>query len=133
MKANIIVGLVFVFVAILLGILSYKDVLGDGWLDRADKVASIVSLLIAIVAFINPFDGLPIGSRIQNAIIGDGSSGVITQVGDGSQVTVGDTTTTAEQRSIDALERVKSELLNNFSSLAIQIDTIKNQPPEPLN
>jgi hypothetical protein len=131
MKTNVIVGLVFVFIAILLGILSYKDILGDGWLDRADKVASIVSLLIAIVAFINPFDGLPIGSRSQNATISDGSSGVITQVGDGSQVTVGDTTTTAEQRSIDALDRVKSELLDNFSSLAVQIDTVKNQPPEP--
>jgi len=129
-RTNVIVGLIFVFVAVLLGILSYKDVLGDGWLDRADKVASIVSLLIAIVAFINPFDDLPIGSRSQNATISDGSSGVIAQGGDNSQITVGDTTTTAEQRSIDALERVKSELLNNFSSLALQIDTIKNQPPE---
>lgn len=131
MKTNITVGLVFVSIAILLGILSYKDILGDGWLDRADKVASIVSLLIAIVAFVNPFDRLPIGSRAQNATISDGSSGVIAQGRDNSQITVGDTTTTAEQRFIDALERVKNELLSNFSNLAIQINTIEKQPPEP--
>jgi hypothetical protein len=132
MRINTVVGFIFVLIAILLGFLSYKDVLGDGWLDRADKVASIVSLLVAIVAFINPFDGLTAGSRSQNSTIGDGSSGnIVAQGGDGSQVTVGDTTTTAEKRSIDALERVKSELLDNFRSLALQIDTTQDQSPKP--
>lgn len=132
MKTNILVSIVFVMVAIILGFLSYKRVLGDGWLDRADKVASITSLLIAIVAFINPFGGGETASRSQSINIGDGSSGnAIAQSGDNSPVTIGDTTTNAQKRSVDALERVKSELLDNFNNLAVQISTMEQQPPKP--
>jgi hypothetical protein len=131
MKTNILVSIVFVITAIVLGFLSYKKVLGDGWLDRADKVASITSFAIAIIAFANPFGGETAASRAQNVTIGRDSNGSnIVQSGDNSQITIGDTTTTAQKRSVDALERVKSELLDNFNNLALQIRTLEQQPPE---
>jgi hypothetical protein len=130
MKTNILVSIVFVITAIVLGFLSYKKVLGDGWLDRADKVASITSLAIAIIAFANPFGGQATASRRQNMTVGDSNGSNIVQSGDNSQVTIGDTTTTAQKRSVDALERVKTELLDNFNNLALQIRTLEQQPPE---
>ncbi|MGB3790383.1 MAG: PDZ domain-containing protein [Phormidesmis sp.] len=130
MKPNILIGIGFAFLSILLGFLSYKKVLGDGWLDRADKVASIVSLLIAIISVAGIFAGQNDTSDAASIKIGgDNTNSPITQ-GDNNQVTIGDTTATAEQRSINALERVKSELLSNFTDLAVQVDTIKSQPPE---
>ena len=129
MKTNILVSILFVIAAVVLGFLSYKKVLGDGWLDRVDKVASIVSLLIAIVAFANPFGSEATSSRDQNANI-SGSNNTLAQSGDNSPVTIGDTTTNAQKRSVDALEEVKRELLDNFSNLALQIRTIEEQPPE---
>jgi len=129
MKPNILIGIGFAFLSILLGFLSYKKVLGDGWLDRADKVASIVSLLIAIISVAGIFTGQNDTSNAASIKIGgDNTNSPITQ-GDNNQVTIGDTTATAEQRSINALERVKSELLSNFTDLAVQVDTIKSQPP----
>lgn len=130
MKPNILIGIGFAFLSILLGFLSYKKVLGDGWLDRADKVASIVSLLIAIISVSRIFTGQNDTSNAASIEIGrDNTNSPITQ-GDNNQVTIGDTTATAEQRSINALKRVKSELLSNFTDLAVQVDTIKSQPPE---
>lgn len=131
MKTNILISIAFVLMAIVLGFLSYKKVLGDGWLDRADKIASISSLVIAIVAFVNPFSSDASASRSQSVAIGGDSNGsTIAVAGDNSPVTIGDTTTTAQKRSIDALERVKSELLDNFNHLALQIKTIEEQPPK---
>ena len=129
MKTNILVSIIFMIAAVVLGFLSYKKVLGDGWLDRADKVASITSLLIAVVAFANPFGSEATISRNQNASI-NGNNNTTAQSGDNSPVTIGDTTTTAQKRAVDALEEVKRELLDNFSNLAVQIRTIEEQPPE---
>jgi hypothetical protein len=50
------IGVVFFMVACLLFFLSRKGILEKGWLDEADKIASIVALLVAIMAFIDPLN-----------------------------------------------------------------------------
>ena len=129
MKTSTIFGIFFAVLAIFLGFLSYKKVLGDNWLDRADKVASITSLVVSVIAFaLSSSDSATLGSR--KITIGRDSNNSVLNQGDGNTITYGDTTTTAEKRSVDALERIKSELLDNFRNLALQIETIESQPPE---
>ena len=129
MKTSTIFGIFFAVLAIFLGFLSYKKVLGDNWLDRADKVASITSLVVSVIAFaLSSSDSATLGSR--KITIGRDSNNSVLNQGDGNTITYGDTTTTAEKRSVDALERIKSELLDNFRNLALQIETIESQPPK---
>ncbi|MFK8185355.1 MAG: hypothetical protein AB8B99_18425 [Phormidesmis sp.] len=130
MKPNILIGIGFAFLSILLGYLSYRKVLGDGWLDRADKVASIVSLLLAIISVSGILNGQSRATDAASVSIGGNNTNSPVTQGNNNQVTVGDTTVTAEQRSINALERVKSELLSNFTDLAVQIDSLKSQSPK---
>ena len=56
MKANTVIGVVFFLAACLLFFLSRKGILENGWLDEADKIASIIALLVAIMAFMNPLN-----------------------------------------------------------------------------
>lgn len=128
MKANTIIGLFFIAISIILLYLSVSGRLGDGWLDRADKVASVTSLIVAIIAFINPFSNnasldsqrVDVGNDNRQINIGQAKNG---------SVTIGDTTTSAEQRAQAALDQVRSELLDNFSDLATLIQAIKSSAP----
>ncbi|MFK8186555.1 MAG: hypothetical protein AB8B99_24515 [Phormidesmis sp.] len=130
MRMDIVIGIGFAFLAILLGFLSYKKVLGDGWLDRADKVASVVSFIIAISSVFGFFSNRENTSSATGIRIGGNSNNSAITQGNNNSVTVGDITTTAENRSIAALERVKSELISNFGSLSVQIETIQVQAPQ---
>jgi hypothetical protein len=51
-KYNIAIGIGFVILAVVLAIISRKRFLGNGWLNQADKIASILSLIVALAAFI---------------------------------------------------------------------------------
>jgi hypothetical protein len=128
MKPNIIIGIGLVLLAVILAYLSRKQVFGDGWLDKADKIASIMSLIVAIVAFINPFARNEVGSA-QQATVGNNNGNITIGQSRTGDVTIGDTTTSAQQRADTALSRVKVELLANFRSLALLIKAIEDEPP----
>lgn len=130
MKPNLIISVGFIVLAAVLIYLSFTNKLGNGWLDKVDKVASVVSLVIAIVAFINPFsdDGK---ASDQQVTVGNNNRQVnIGQAQDGSSVTIGDTSTSADQRSDTAAEQINAEVLRNFSQLAILIQMVEGLPPE---
>ncbi len=135
MEANVVVGVIFVILAVSLFLLSLKGALGDGWLDRADKVASVVALLVAIVAFVNPFDRsdelkkTAVQSQ-QNISIGNNSQGNLVGQSNSGDVTIGDTSTSAKKRAEVAFVRIKAEVLNNFRTLALTIQAIVTHPPE---
>lgn len=128
MKPNVIVGMGFAILAVILAYLSYKGVLKTTWLDKADKIASFVAMVIAIIAFINPFSDnqsrpsqqVTIGNSNRDINIGQSQTG---------DVHIGDTSTSAKQRAEAGIVRVKSELLSNFSNLAILISTVENRSP----
>lgn len=131
MKLNLVIGFGFIALAAVLIYLSITNRLGEGWLDRADKVASVVSLAIAIVAFINPFSDGGKASD-QQVTVGDHTSGQINigQARDGSSVTIGNTSTSANQRAEIAAEQVNAEILRNFSQFAGLIQMVEGLPPE---
>lgn len=124
MKTNIVIGIGFISLAVFLTYLNVTNKLEDSWLDRIDKIASIVSLAIAVVSFANPFSNeSELGS--QSVTIGRNNRQVnIGQTLNGS-VIIGDTSTSAEQRANIASQRIRSELLNNFNSLSNLIQTIE--------
>lgn len=130
MKLNLIIGFSFIVLAGVLLTLSLTNRLGNGWLGQADKVASIVSFVIAVVAFINPFSGVE-KSGSQNVTIGDGNRQVQVGQSQNGDVTFGDTSTSAERRADNAADQIKAENLRNFSELAVLIQTIEGMPPEP--
>jgi hypothetical protein len=132
MRLNIIIGIAFILVAFALAILSWFGIFKDTWLSKADKIASVVALLIAITMFFLPSRNNPDTARINPQIqIGDNAQGnIIGQSGTGD-VNIGDTTTSAKQRADSALPLIKSELLDNFSHLSVLVQTISNRVPVP--
>jgi len=128
MKINIIIGIGFCILAALLLYLSLTNKL-TGWLDNADKVASVVSLVVAIVAFINPFDNDAGSNRQQSVSVGKSNGSVnIGQAQSGGSVIIGDASTSADRRANAALEEIKDEALGNFNSFALLIQTLETLP-----
>jgi hypothetical protein len=132
MRLNIILGITFILVAFALATLSWLGIFKDTWLGKADKIASVVALLIAITMFFLPSRNNPDTARINPQIqIGDNAQGnIIGQSGTGD-VNIGDTTTSAKQRADSALPLIKNELLDNFSHLSVLVQTISNRAPVP--
>src|SRR5687768_3952736 len=73
MGANLIIGIGFILFAGVLAFLSVKGVLGDGWLDKGDKIGSIIACLVGIGVLINPFAGDKMGSAPQVSQEGSGN------------------------------------------------------------
>jgi hypothetical protein len=130
MKPNVIIGIGFAVLAVILAYLSYKGILKTTWLDKADKIASVVAMIIAIIAFINPFADNQSQSS-QQVTVGNNNRDINIGQSQTGDVNIGDTSTSAKQRAEAGIVRVKSELLSNFSNLALLISTIQNRPPTP--
>ncbi len=128
MISNIVVGIFFAALAVVLFLISERGLITNEWLDKADKIASVVALVIAIIAFINPFSGKEAASP--NIAIGDHSDGNTVGATAKGDVYIGDTTTSAEHRYQNAFRQVKDEILQNVQSLGLLVETIENQPPE---
>jgi hypothetical protein len=128
MKSNVIVGISFAILAIILAYLSYKGILKTSWLDQADKIASVMAMVIAIIAFINPFSDNQ-SQPSQQVTVGDNNKDINIGQSQTGNVNIGDTSTSAKQRAEAGIVRVKSELLSNFSNLALLISTTENRPP----
>ena len=94
MSGNVIIGIILIILCIGLAILSKAGILGDGWLDKAEKIASVVALVLALIAFINPFpqSSPPPPVENQQITIGDNSSGNIVAQSKEGDVLIGDST-----------------------------------------
>lgn len=130
MKPNVIIGVGFAVLAVILAYLSYKGILKTTWLDKADKIASVVAMIIAIIAFINPFSDNQ-SQPSQQVTVGNSNRDINIGQSQTGDVNIGDTSTTAKKRAEAGIIRVKSELLSNFSNLVLLINTIENRPPTP--
>lgn len=131
MSGHLIVGLVCLLCAALFAGLAVAGVVPDGALSTLDKVASVSALIVAIVAFANPFGGGATKAHTVGDVGGDGQIGsnVVVQ-GDNSPVTIGDLSTSAEQRFSNAVLSVRKEFIASFGSQAIAISGIEMTFPE---
>ncbi len=127
---NIFVGIGLILAAAMLGYLSYSNRLGEGWLDKANKIASLLAVLLGIASLFVPAITEDVSPGSQRAIVTSSENVNIGQAGDDSQIIFGDLSTTAEKRHANAAESVREEIGQNFGALSLQIDWVQAQTPQ---
>ena len=117
MKVNLLIGIGTIILAVFLAFLSWKGLLRDGWLDKAAKIASVVSLAIAIIAFINPFSNNNKKITTQQTQIGSSHSPTISAGGNVSIAYIRDIVIDGQHLRINADQiRQNSERTINIES-----------------
>jgi type II secretory pathway component PulC len=130
MKANVLIAAGFIVLAGVLTFLNWKGVIKNSALDRIEKAGSLVAVLLAVVAFVNPFGGQPEVVPANQVTFGDDAHGNVVAQSQSGDVIIGDTSTNADYQYANALASVKDELRDNFTSMAVALQAVASNPPE---
>jgi hypothetical protein len=123
MGAHLIIGIGFLLLAGVLAFLSVKGVLGDGWLDKGDKIGSIIACLVGIWVLINPFATDNIGSSPQVSQEGSGNIQLGSNINVGGNLIVGPGAEKEDEQSIPKLTNWP-DMLHRGEVVVIEVLTV---------
>lgn len=132
MPANMLLAIGCIALAAGLFFLSWKGWIKNVVVERVEKVAGLVAVLIGIVAFIDPFASQGAATPTNQVVYqGPASSNITAITGEGDVEIKGDFSTQADKRYADALISVTDELSSNFTKLAVVTRAVADHPPQP--
>lgn len=130
MQGNVLIAIGCIMLAAILLLFNIKGWIRNAVLDKIEKIGSLLAVVLAVVAFINPFSHQPDVAPANEVTFESGASGNVVGQSQSGNVIIGDTSTKAETRFANALVSVKDELSDNFTGLGVAVQAVASHPPE---